>query len=245
MLRLLAVRALGTRIAVRFVDDHHSSNKELMFMRYAVALSLLVAFASAAQAQDPNSQFLARDARGNVVAKNDGAGFGAPRQWVLSTDAELSFRRTTLSGQSGAATTLTIAPGVDYFIIPNLSLGGGVGIYYTKAGHQNATTFSIGPRVGYNFEISRLFSVWPKLGFSYSHANQDAAIDRANSLAINIFVPIMVHPAKHFTAGFGPFVDADLSGDTRATSWGFKLTIGGWLNSKPKPNPPTPAVPQP
>lgn len=216
-----------------------------MIKRYALALSLLTITASVAQAQETrDNHVIARDKDGNWVAEDDSAGFGVPRQWVFSTDAELSFRRTTLSGQDGSVTSLTIAPGVDYFIIPNLSIGGGIGIYYTKTGESNATKFSIGPRVGYNFEISKLFSVWPKLGFSYSHANQDAAIDEANALAINIFAPVLLHPAEHFIVGFGPFVDADLSGDTRSTSWGLKLTMGGWLNSKPKPSAPVPAVPQ-
>jgi hypothetical protein len=34
---------------------------------------------------------------------------------------------------------------------------------------------------------------------------------------------------QHFFAGFGPFLDTDLSGDARATAFGGKLTLGGWL----------------
>ncbi|HEY6877520.1 MAG TPA: autotransporter domain-containing protein [Polyangiales bacterium] len=206
-----------------------------MLKRFALAASL--AFASAAHAQDPPQT--ARDSHTSL------SGFGVPRQWAFSTDAELAFRRTTLSGQNGAVTSLSIAPGVDYFVIQNLSIGGGIGLFYTKAGSQNATTFSIGPRVGYNFELSRLLSIWPKLGLSYSYTNQDSARDNSNGVALNLYAPVMFHPARHFMAGFGPFLDADLSGGTRATSWGVKLTMGGWLNSEPQPNPPRPALPQP
>jgi hypothetical protein len=39
----------------------------------------------------------------------------------------------------------------------------------------------------------------------------------------------MLHPAPHFFAGFGPFLDVDLSGDNRATTWGARLTLGGWI----------------
>jgi hypothetical protein len=39
----------------------------------------------------------------------------------------------------------------------------------------------------------------------------------------------MFHPVQHFFAGFGPFLDTDLSGDARATVFGGKLTLGGWL----------------
>jgi hypothetical protein len=36
--------------------------------------------------------------------------------------------------------------------------------------------------------------------------------------------------APHFFAGFGPFLDADLTGDNKATVIGGKLTLGGWLD---------------
>jgi hypothetical protein len=50
-----------------------------------------------------------------------------------------------------------------------------------------------------------------------------------NGIALNIFVPVMMHPATHFFVGFGPFLDSDLSGDNRVTSYGLRLTIGGWM----------------
>lgn len=40
----------------------------------------------------------------------------------------------------------------------------------------------------------------------------------------------MLQPARHFFAGFGPFLDVDLSGDNRVTMLGAKLTLGGWLD---------------
>jgi hypothetical protein len=206
-----------------------------MIKRYALSLLAAVALTSlaapGAEAQDSKNQFYATNGKGELVVKDDLAGFGKPRQWVFSTDAGLSISRTTLSGQDGAQTTLVLQPAADYFIIDNLSVGGAVGLTYAKSGTGSSTRFTIGPRVGYNFELSRLLSVWPKLGFSYAHANLETG-DNANSLALNLFAPVMLHPAPHFFAGFGPFLDADLSGDTRATTWGFKLTLGGWIQQK-------------
>ena len=49
------------------------------------------------------------------------------------------------------------------------------------------------------------------------------------AIALNVFVPVMFHPAPHFFAGFGPFIDTDLSGESKATTYGAKLTLGGWL----------------
>jgi hypothetical protein len=206
-----------------------------MIKRHALSLLAAVAvFASArgAEAQAAKNEYIATDRKGDLVVKDDAAGFGNPRQWAFSTDAGLSFSRTTISGQDDATTTIIVQPALDYFVIKNLSVGGAIGLTYTKVGSENGTRFVLGPRVGYNFELSRLLSIWPKLGFSYAHTNQDSPTrdnDNANSLALNLFAPVMLHPAPHFFAGFGPFLDADLSGDPRATSWGLKLTLGGWV----------------
>jgi hypothetical protein len=46
---------------------------------------------------------------------------------------------------------------------------------------------------------------------------------------LNLFAPVMVHPAEHFFIGFGPALDTDLTGDVKATTIAGRLTIGGWL----------------
>jgi hypothetical protein len=206
-----------------------------MIKRYALSLLAAVALTSlaapGAEAQDSKNQFYATNNKGELVVRDDLAGFGNPRQWAFSTDAGLSIQRSTTSGPGSATTTLIIQPAFDYFVIKNLSVGGQLGLTYTKVGDNKGTIFTLGPRVGYNFELSRLLSVWPKLGFSFAHANRDGS-DSSNSLALNLFAPVMLHPAPHFFAGFGPFLDADLSGDNRTTTWGFKLTLGGWIQQK-------------
>jgi hypothetical protein len=198
------------------------------------ALSLLAGLAVLASVRgaeaQANDQQVATDK--NLVVNDDIAGFGHPRQWAFSTDAGLSISYTTIGGQDGATTTLILQPAFDYFILKNLSLGGAVGLTYTKQGDSRGTRFNIGPRVGYNFELAPKLTIWPKLGISYSHTNIDSANDSANSLALNLFAPVMLHPAEHFFVGFGPFLDADLSGDSRATAWGFKLTLGGWIQQQ-------------
>lgn len=196
------------------------------------ALSALAAMTLSGRAEAQDNQFIATNRQGELRILDDRAGFGEPRQWAFSTDAGLSISHTTISGSDGAITTLVVQPAFDYFVIKNLSVGGAVGLTYQKTGNDSGTRFVIGPRVGYNFELSPLLSVWPKLGFSFAHTNQDGANDSANSLALNLFAPVMIHPAPHFFAGFGPFLDADLSGDARATTWGFKLTLGGWIQQK-------------
>jgi len=191
---------------------------------------------------EAESNYLARDSTGNIVMRDDAAGFGRKRQWAFSSDASISVQRTTQSETNGALTTVSLAPAADYFVIENLSIGGSVGLYYSKSGETSGTRFTIGPRVGYNFEVSRLLSVWPKLGLNYAHTGSNApqivnpdtgtlsGDDDNNAIALSLFAPVMLHPAPHFFAGLGPFLETDLSGDNRATSWGVKLTMGGWIN---------------
>jgi len=185
-----------------------------------------------------------RNAQGELTTRDDSAGFGRRRQWAFSSDASIQVQRTTQSDSKGVTTTLSLAPAADYFVLPNLSVGGSIGVYYAKAGESSGSRFTIGPRVGYNFEVSRLLSVWPKLGLNYAHTGGNApqitnvntgtvtGNNDNNAIAISIFVPVMIHPAPHFFAGLGPFLESDLSGDNRATSWGVKLTMGGWINPK-------------
>jgi hypothetical protein len=166
--------------------------------------------------------------------------FGGARQWALSNDSSFTIQRATQSEVDGAVVSVTLAPAADYFLIRNLSLGGFAGVRYTKAGDADSLRFDIGPRVGYNIPMSDRWSLWPKLGFSYartknateSEAMDDTTIVRKttqNALALNLFIPVLFHPVSHFFLGFGPFIDTDLNGDNRATVWGGKLTMGGWV----------------
>ncbi|MEY4578480.1 MAG: hypothetical protein RL701_3183 [Pseudomonadota bacterium] len=163
-------------------------------------------------------------------------GFGHANELAISSDAAV-----TIQHSSDDVTTIQLAPSADYFIIDNLSVGGVISVDYSRSGNSDGIRFGIGPRVGYNFGLSDTFSIWPKAGLAYAHSNVSTTVDvagpasietsrDANALALNLFVPFMVHPARHFFAGFGPFLDTDLSGDHRVTVFGGKLTIGGWLD---------------
>jgi hypothetical protein len=190
----------------------------------AAVLSLFVA--GAALAQDPT-----QDTGGGPSRV-----FGGPKQLAISSDAALVVEHATHD-----VTTVTLSPAADYFLIKNLSLGGAVVLEYQSAGSEDSTRFGIGPRVGYNFGFTDTLSVWPKIGFSYSHNNRSASTETgnttvsssrsSNAFTLNIFAPIMFHPVPHFFVGFGPFLDTDLSGSDKITTYGGKLTIGGWFDT--------------
>jgi hypothetical protein len=162
--------------------------------------------------------------------------FGHEGQLAISSDAALAITHYS----PGNYTTITLQPAVDYFIVQNFSIGGFIGLDYSAYENGSTTRFSIGPRVGYNLTLSDLVSIWPKVGFSFATTSTsvDAGTDEDevtfttsenSGIALNLFVPIMFHPAEHFFAGFGPFLDTDLSGDDKVTAFGLKLTIGGWV----------------
>jgi hypothetical protein len=172
--------------------------------------------------------------------------FGHKGQLAMSSDSALTISSTTISGASGSTTNIELEPAVDYFVIDNLSIGGFLQFNYTSASDGHASTFGVGPRVGYNWTLSDLVSIWPKVGLSIDNTDTTTSAAAATgagvlpgttvstsvngtSVALNLYVPIMLHPAPHFFAGFGPFLDTDLSGDNRATTWGGKLTLGGWI----------------
>lgn len=162
--------------------------------------------------------------------------FGASGQIAVSSDAGLSISNTSTSGVDGSTTTLQLRPAVDYFIIDNLSVGGFLGLDYTSVPTGHSTTFSVGPRVGYNIPFSPLFSVWPRAGLSFASTSQTvkapAGSDDSTSssnLAVNLFAPVMFHPVPHFFLGFGPALDVDLTGDVKTTTVAGRLTLGGWF----------------
>lgn len=173
-----------------------------------------------------------------ALVKDDVAGFAEEGQWAFSTDAALSIERRTQS-RTSATTSVSIYPAADYFAVKNLSVGGSAGVLYVRTGGFRGYSLKVGPRIGYNFELGKLVSLWPKLGVLYSHtqssgdgsddASEESVGVSNDGIAINMFAPFMLLPASHFFAGFGPFLDTDVSGKNRATTWGFRLTLGGWL----------------
>jgi len=214
---------------------------QLLAFTSAAAFTILTAGAAAAQTARRDVE-VRRDPALPEVERGSPAGiFGAKRQLTISSDAGFSISNTSVSGTSGSTTRLELRPALDYFVVDNLSVGGFVGVDYASSSGGHTTTFSIGPRVGYNLTFSERFSVWPKLGFSYTTTSVSEDLsppgsgptvttnDSSSGLALNLFVPVMFHPVPHFFLGFGPALDQSLTGDPKSTIIAGRLTIGGWI----------------
>lgn len=211
-----------------------------------IAGAVSFSFSAAAQPRDPDPPRSPSGPSGPVapdVARNSPSGrFGGKSQIAVSSDAGFSIGNTSVSGVDGSTTTLVLRPAVDYFVADYISIGGFLGLDYTSTPGGSNTTFSIGPRVGYNVPLSERFSLWPKVGFSFASTSQDQSDtqlpdgqtvdtnDESNtSIQLNIFAPFMFHAVEHFFVGLGPAFDLDLSGDNKATTIAARLTLGGWL----------------
>ena len=57
----------------------------------------------------------------------------------------------------------------------------------------------------------------------------------ADALTLDVFVPLVLHPAKHLFLAAGPYIDADLlvkvgpDDRTKVATIGLRGEIGGWL----------------
>lgn len=86
-----------------------------------------------------------------------------------------------------SSNTIWVAPAVDVFVAPRLSIGAGLGASY---GWQNpdaltastpaagvpamrAWSLSALPRIGYVWPIASRFAVWPRLSFGYAYARSE------------------------------------------------------------------------
>jgi hypothetical protein len=151
-------------------------------------------------------------------------------------------------GSSQSTTVIALDPSVDYFISPNLSIGGAVLLQHTNEEIPNssnsvtATQIGLAPRVGYVIPVGPQLSIWPRGGLAYTHTtfSVTGSPDETQSVwALVASAPLLYHPVPHFFLGLGPAVRVDLSSSVSAggtsmdsnktTSLAIESLIGGWF----------------
>jgi hypothetical protein len=194
------------------------------------AVSLSAAIAASFVAGDA----LAADDTSNAEA------FGAQGHLAVSSDAGFSLTHTSIGDNGGDSTNVLFMPAADYFVIQNLSLGGFVGVDYLSFGNDvSTTTFTIGPRVGYDIALADKFSFWPRGGFFFDSVSlsttttingmSQTSSASTTHLGLNLSAPFLYHPVPHFFLGIGPLLSTDLTGDRKQTTFGAGFTIGGYF----------------
>jgi hypothetical protein len=127
--------------------------------------------------------------------------------------------------------------GFDYVIVPNVTIGGDIVLFFTLGGSagsettfNNGTTtttsvddpssliFGVAPRGGYILELSNLFSLWLRGGFSYyvastktTNGNQTVS-NSQNQFALDLDPQFVITPVPHFGITAGLTADIPLTG---------------------------------
>jgi hypothetical protein len=178
--------------------------------------------------------------------------FGALGQLVLSADLpilqsspQFAIVRETQSMGGQSATLVDIAPSVDYFVMPNLSIGALLGIEYGSLDASGTafpagatvTQISVEGRVGYNIPLGEGVSIWPRLAIGYQHTSvSDNGMDATGYvIPLSVTVPVLWHPGDHFFIGAGPAFLTQLVSKTegndqpKTTDYGITALIGGTI----------------
>ena len=91
--------------------------------------------------------------------------------FVMMDGGDFPFK---YSKPGGGSWQLHLRPALDYFLQPNVSVGGHVSVD-TGGG---SSTVDVGVRAGYHVALSELVSLWPLGGLSASHTSENNAPSR-------------------------------------------------------------------
>ncbi len=142
--------------------------------------------------------------------------------FAITNNAGFGFNQQVNSPPS---TSFTLRPALDYFVIPNLSVGGAVEFVSNAPSRApTITSFSLAPEVGYELALSDTWSFWPQAALSISFPNPGDPY-----AVLKIFAPFLVHPAQHFFFGIGPGFEQGLTSNP-STSIVGKFLIGGYFD---------------
>jgi hypothetical protein len=155
------------------------------------------------------------------------APFGSARQmaFVMMGGDDFPFN---YSKSGGGNWHLHFRPALDYFLQPNVSVGGNV-VVDTGGGSSRV---GLGVRAGYNVALSELVSLWPLVGLSFEHFSDNNGPSRSiTTLGIN--VPFLFHLVPHFLLGVGPFFSLPLTNSqamaNKDPSYGLTALVGGYF----------------
>jgi hypothetical protein len=147
------------------------------------------------------------------------------------------------TGESQAIDTFFTVPrvGLDYVIVPHVTIGGDVAIYFTlggntstdttstagmtqtnSAGNPSVLVFGVEPRGGYIWPLTDLFSLWLRGGFSYFISSsksttgptnaQSTVTLTTNQFALDLDPQIVFTPFPHVGFNAGLTADIPLTG---------------------------------
>ena len=163
-------------------------------------------------------------------------------QGALSINGAFSLDFASHSNDQNDTTTTSVrvAPNGDFFAIPNVSLGGGVLVDYSKSGDTSTTSYGLQARAGYYLPIGSA-GIWLQAGLSFAHGESTFSSGvasltvKSDTFALQVFVPIVIHLAPGFFFGLGPAIDQDIAHsdnndalpDAKERTLGITSIVGG------------------
>ena len=134
-----------------------------------------------------------------------------------------------------------LAPSLDYFVAPNVSLGGTLGFANGSSGSgatsSDVTSITVGARAGFNLALTNMLSLWPRLGLSYNHFSSTVGGSSTSSTAYDVILaiqaPLLWHPTSHFFIGAGPMLLTEVAvsdNSPKTTQLGVDALIGGYFS---------------
>jgi len=176
--------------------------------------------------------------------------FGRTGQIVLTSATEASIGHGSYSQSKGSSTSVTFAPGIDYFVSDGTSIGGEIVIDYSNGkgldesgANEELSSTSLGfvLRAGYNLRLADVASIWLNGGVGYGSVDSSVSTAMGTNQHtrtrgwIEAAAPLLVHPASHFFVGAGPALFHELSDrdqynyENKATQLALRLVLGGWF----------------
>jgi hypothetical protein len=146
-----------------------------------------------------------------------GQGFGAQGQFVIDGDASAHFDKVNRGGW-----IFEVRPAVDYFVIPNVTVGAVVGFGIDSEKNKGVL---VGGRAGFNFNFTEHVGFWGRVGIRYNHVSHDVG-GSTHETDLTVDLPILYHFVPHVFAGLAPYYNLNVAGPD---SYGFSSLVGGWF----------------
>jgi hypothetical protein len=108
---------------------------------------------------------------------------------------------------------------LDVFVIDRLSVGGSIA-FFTQTGDNDQDGVLFSPRVGYSFELSKLFTFWPRGGFTY------VKVEDRSLFGLTLEPMFVLWPRPSWGVLLGPTLDFEFVGSVGGDSNASQFSIG-------------------
>ncbi|MGO8995289.1 MAG: hypothetical protein ACLQVI_18385 [Polyangiaceae bacterium] len=195
------------------------------------------------------------------------AHFGAQGQVVLDSATDVGVSSTQFDASAASLFSAAFSPSISYFVRRNFSIGLNAGVSYADTKGYSAdgslvetksTSIYAGPRFGLNVPLGQAASWWltASLGIESNQTTESlvsgSTVSTSSSSGaaatnqvgpwVDLYFPLLLHPAPHFFMGAGPYLFHDFgavqgatNGSDQRTTVGASFVVGGYWGGTPEP----------